>query len=466
MSGAARPDAAAPRPIPPAPPGEAAPTIPVHRDPNALRWLAAYVLSVLGTSVYFLSLGWAAQEVATPAQVGLVMAAGSLPRAALMLFGGVAADRFGPRIVIIGSDTARCVIILGVAAALALGSPGLWILIAVALVFGALDALFMPAVGALPPRLTGPSQLARLQSLRILAIRVGQTTGPPTAGFVLGMGGTAVAFALSGVLFAVSLALLLTLRIAPLPAAPAGHSAAEGDGAEGAERPAGEAAGKDAPPASAWQELVEGLRLALRHRLLGPLILAVTLTDLTLAGPLNVGVVLLAAERGWGASGAGWLIAGFGAGAAAGAVLVAVRGWLPRAGLLTAFLVALATGGIAVVGLAPSLPAAVAAAALAGIGGGTSGAIGFGLLQNATPPGMLGRVTSIATMGSLGIAPLVYPVTGAAIGVFGSSAVFTVSGVLGLSGAAVLLAAPAVRAAQLPRDRPEPAGGRQPDGTA
>ena len=58
-----------------------------------LRWLVAYAASAVGDNVYFLALGWAAQQVAAPAQVGLVMAAGAVPRAVLMLGGGVLADR-------------------------------------------------------------------------------------------------------------------------------------------------------------------------------------------------------------------------------------------------------------------------------------------------------------------------------------------------------------------------------------
>lgn len=405
---------------------------PAHRDLNVLRWLVAHTLSVLGSSVYFLSLGWAAQDVATPAQVGMVMAAGSLPRAVLMLGGGVVADRYGPRRVVIGSDAVRCVLILGVAVALAFGNPGLWLLVAVALVFGAVDALFMPAVGALPPRLTTGDQLARLQGLRVLTIRLGQTVGPPTAGLALGLGGTAVAFGLAGCLFVVSLILLWGLRLDPLPA------------------PRAEA-GENPPSRGAWAELAEGLRYVRHHRLLGPLVLIVTLTDLAMSGPLNVGIVLLASDRGWGAAGAGWLVAGFGGGATAGAALLAIRGWLPRAGRLLAALLAVAVGGCAGIGLAPTLPLAVTAAAFSGLGGGLSGAMGFALLQNATAPGYLGRVTSVATMGSLGIAPLAYPVVGTAIGAFGVTPVYLGCAVFGLSGVVVALSAPAVRHAELPR---------------
>ncbi len=189
-----------------------------HRDANVLRWLTAYTASLLGDSVYFVALAFAAAKSVPPAQVGLVMAAGAVPRAALMLGGGVIADRFGPRRVVIGSDALRCVLILCAAAALVLSSPGLWLLVSVALVFGVVDALFMPAVGALPPRLVAPDQLARLQGMRALAVRCGDIAGPPLGGLAMGLGGAGATFALAGGLFAVSVPLLVRTRIGRLPA--------------------------------------------------------------------------------------------------------------------------------------------------------------------------------------------------------------------------------------------------------
>ncbi|WP_435867385.1 MFS transporter [Streptomyces xanthophaeus] len=191
---------------------------------NTWRWLAAYAASLIGDGVYFLALGWAAAQTAGPAEAGLVMAAGAVPRALLMLGGGVVADRFGPRLVVISSDAVRCAVVLALAVAIAVTSPGPGVLILVALVFGAVDALFMPAVGALPPRIAAPGHLVRVQGLRSLAERIGHTAGPPVAGLAMGLGGPSAAFAVAAALFGVSLVLLLAVRIAPQPRTPSGRS--------------------------------------------------------------------------------------------------------------------------------------------------------------------------------------------------------------------------------------------------
>ncbi len=286
-----------------------APERPAHRDGNVLRWLGAYTASMVGDSVYYMALAWAATRTGTASQAGFVLAAGSVPRAVLMLGGGVLADRFGPRRLVIGSDAARCLVVLGLAGALMFTSAALWMLIAVALVFGAVDALFLPAVGALPPRITTAGQLARIQGLRGLATRTANVVGAPLGGVAVALGGPVLAFAAAGVLFAVSLPLLVCVRIAPLP---------EQAGAES--------------PGTAWRELADGVRHIRRHPLLGPLVLVLAVSELGFAGPLNLGLILLAKERGWGASGMGWIVAAFGVGAGAAALLLAIRGRLPRPG--------------------------------------------------------------------------------------------------------------------------------------
>ncbi|MFI6151257.1 MFS transporter [Kitasatospora sp. NPDC051170] len=410
-------------------------TPPAHRDGNVLRWLGAYTASLVGDSVYFLALGWSAQRAAGPTEVGLVMAAGGVPRAVLMLGGGVLADRLDPRRVILGSDTLRCLLILAVAAAVALTTPTIWLLVAVALVFGAVDALFVPAVGALPPRITGPDQLARVTGLRSLAMRVGQIAGPPLGGLAMGLGGPAAAFTTAGVLFALSLPLLLTVRVRPLPA------------------PTEDAPARRTPR----EDLLDGLRYLRRHRLISPLVLAGAVAELCLNSVLNVGMVLLNAERGWGASGYGWIVSAFGAGAAASAALLAIVGWLPRAGLMLSGSLLVTSAAAVGLGLVPDLWAAVALAALAGLSAGVFGSLDNTLIQTASDPAYLGRVTSVVMVTMLGLSPLAYPLVGAAIAIWGVTPVFTACGASATLALLVLLGSPTLRRAELPRRRPAPA---------
>ncbi|WP_406351479.1 MFS transporter [Streptomyces sp. NBC_00658] len=410
-----------------APAAPAAPEKPAHRDGNVLRWLGAYTASMLGDNVYYIALSWAAVQAGTPSQAGLVMAVSAVPRALLMLGGGVVADRFGPRKVVIGSDAVRCAAVLAVAALLFATGPGLWLLALLAIVFGTVDAVFMPAVGALPARVTSRGQLARVQGMRGLAIRFANVVGAPLGGLCVALGGAAAAFGLAGMLIALSVPLLVSVRMKELPA---------DDGV--AER-------------TPWRDLRDGLQYIRRHPVLAPLIAAIALGDLGFVGPLNVGLTLLADQRGWGASGMGWVLAGFGTGAGAAAMLLTVRGRLPRAGRLAG--VAILAGSVAIGSLAyvPSLAVAVGVALLIGLLAGLSGALCGALLQTQADPAYLGRVGSVSGIVSLGLAPLSMPVTAAAIGWWGTGPVFVTSAaVCGLGGVLALCVAP-LRRAELPK---------------
>ncbi|MFF7067693.1 MFS transporter [Streptomyces pseudovenezuelae] len=400
--------------------------VPAHRDGNVLRWLAAYTASMTGDSVYYIALSWAAVQNGTPAQAGIVMSVSALPRALLMLGGGVIADRLGPRRVVIGSDAVRCGAVLAVAALLFLTSPGLWPLALLGLVFGTVDAVFMPAVGALPARVTSRGQLTRVQGMRGLGIRFASVVGGPLGGLAVAAGGATAAFALAGVLIAISVPLLVAVRIRELPADDT------------------KAAG------TAWHDLRAGLRYIRRHRVLAPLMLAIALGDLGFVGPLNVGLTLLADERGWGAAGMGWVLGGFGTGAGVASLLLAVRGRVPHAGHVMAYACLSGAAAIGALAFVPGVVAAAGVALLIGLLAGLSGALCGALLQTQTDPACLGRVTAVSSLVSLGFAPLSMPLSAAAIGAWGTGPVFVTSALVCGLGGAVALCAPNLRRAELP----------------
>ncbi|ARX82831.1 MFS transporter [Streptomyces alboflavus] len=403
-----------------------APGKPAHRDGNVLRWLAAYTASMIGDSVYFAALSWAAARGGNATQTGLVLAAGAVPRAALMLGGGVVADRFGPRRVVLGSDAARCVVTLALAAVLLASTPAVWLLVVAALLFGVVDALFLPSVGALPPRLTAPGELARVQGMKVLAQRVATVTAAPAGGVAVALGGPAAGFAVAGLLFALSLPLLLAVRVRELPA----------DDRAGTAEPAG-------------RQLIGGLRYVRGHKVLAPLMVVVAVTEMGFAGPGNVGIVLLADERGWGATGMGWIVSGFGAGAGLAALGVAVRGRVRRAGAVLSWTALPGAAALAALALVPSVAGAVLAALLVGLLLGVGGALGGALLQTVTEPAYLGRVTSVASLLTLGVPPLCYPLTGVAIGLWGVGPVFVAGAVV--TGAGGLVGLRWLRGAELAR---------------
>jgi MFS family permease len=347
----------------------------------------------------------------------------------LLLGGGVVADRFGPRRVVIVSDAVRCTAVLAVAALLCATRPGLWPLALLALVFGVVDAVFLPAVGALPARITGRTQLARVQGMRGLGLRCATVVGAPLGGLCVAAGGAAAAFGVAGLLIAASVPLLVLVR---------------------ERHPAPDDASKANRPTTAWRDLLAGMRSIRRHRVLAPLMVAIALGDLGFVGPLNVGLTLLADERGWGASGVGWVLAGFSVGAGGASLLLAVRGRLPGAGRLAGCTILAGAVAIAVLAQLPGVAGGVLVALLIGLFTGLSGALCGALLQTHADPAYLGRVMSVSSLASLGLAPLSMPLAAAAIGAWGTGPVFAGSAAVCGLGGVVALCVPALRRAELP----------------
>ncbi|MFE1799372.1 MFS transporter [Streptomyces sp. NPDC059517] len=411
------------------------PERPAHRDPDVLRWLGAYASSAIGDNVYYVALSWAAVQAGTPSQAGLVMAASALPRALLMLGGGVIADRFGPRRVLLAGNGVRCAAVVAVTVLLLVAGPGLWLLGVLALVFGVVDAALMPALGALPARITTRGQLARVQGMRGMASRLANVLGAPLGGLGVALGGAAAAFGTAALLFAVALPLLAAVRMRNRP-----H-----DGHDGA-------AGQEPPPRpTAARELRDGLHHIRRNPVLARLVVVIALSDLGFVGPLNVGLTLLADERGWGASGMGWVLAGFGTGAGAMSLLLTVRGRVPRAGLVLSVTIAVGAVAVGAIAYVPTLAAAVGAALAVGLLAGLSGALCGALIQTESDPAYIGRVTSVANLFSLGLAPLTFPLTGAAIALWGTGPVFAASAGVCALGGLIGLGSGALRRAELPR---------------
>lgn len=375
-----------------------------------LRWITAYTCSVSGDSVYFVTLAWAASRSLGPAAAGIVLAVGAVPRALLMLGGGVVADRFGPRRVLIGSDLVRCVLVVGAALAV-VGKAHLGVLAALAVGFGTVDALFMPAVGALPPVLVATAQLARVQGMRVLAVRAANLAGPVVAGVVLGIGGASASFLTAGALFGASLLGLVTLRIPRAAARPAPETSQ-----------------------SLREQFHEGLRYVRHHTELRRLVIVIGLSELCFSGPIAVAVVMLVAERHWSSTTAGWILGAFSVG---GAAIAAVAGGMAalaermteRPRLLVSGSLAL-TAALLLVWGAFGRPGAVAISAALGATTGVTTVVANARLQTAAAPQFLGRVTSVTTLCTLGLSPLLFPLVGIVAEAWGTGVFFALCAVV------------------------------------
>ncbi len=172
--------------------------------------------SVVGDRVVVVALAiFITQRTGSPTDLGLVLAAQTLPLVTLLLFGGVLADRLPRHRIMITTDLTRAVLHTAVAVLIFSGAIRIWQLVAIEALFGAAQAFFQPAYTGLLPQ-TVPEEL--IQDARALTESVANVAflvGPALATvLVLGVG-AGEAFAFDAATFVLSAALLM--RVHPRP---------------------------------------------------------------------------------------------------------------------------------------------------------------------------------------------------------------------------------------------------------
>ena len=132
----------------------------VLRDPGFRRLFVGRTASLIGDGITPVALAFAVLDLTGSAtDLGLVLAAHRLVLTALVLVGGVYADRLSPRLAMLGADLARVLTTGLMAALLVSGVAEVWHLVVLYAVDGAATAFFNPASEALMPQLIPASRL-------------------------------------------------------------------------------------------------------------------------------------------------------------------------------------------------------------------------------------------------------------------------------------------------------------------
>ncbi|GII53652.1 MFS transporter [Planotetraspora thailandica] len=183
-----------------------------HRD--FALYFAGRAISILGDAMLpvAVSLGVLGAGYG-PTGVGFVLAAWMAPVGGLILFGGVFADRFTARRMMIGADLVRVVTQSIIAVAFLTGRPSLVLLIVLSALSGAAAAMFQPGVSSMVPHIAHDVQRANA-TLRV-ADAIAQLFGPTLSALLVTFGGAGVVYGFNAATFAVSAVCLLSLRVRP-----------------------------------------------------------------------------------------------------------------------------------------------------------------------------------------------------------------------------------------------------------
>ncbi|MEU0738922.1 MFS transporter [Streptomyces sp. NPDC006134] len=359
--------------------------------------------------------------------VGLAMAATAAAFAGLVVFGGVIADRFSTRKLMIGADLVRLGTQALAAALFFSGRVVLWEICAIGFVNGVAGAVFQPGVASTVPRLASDVQGAN-GAIRV-AESAAQLAGPALAGLLVGFAAPGGVFAAHAATYAVSALCLLLLRLPPLP--PAGRTAGHGERAGGGAAKTFRA------------DLAEGWREFRARTWLWAVIAVWCLYMIAVWGPT---VPLVAAEvvQEHGARAYGLVNSALGAGTVVGG-LAALRlrpRRMLRAGAIALFGFAAFP---ATVGAGLGVPAMAAGAAVAGAGLSFWGVMWATTVQTQVPSDVLNRIHAYDVAGSLAMMPVGQALAGPAASLLGTDHVLLAAGVTSLVVCAALLAVPAIR---------------------
>lgn len=374
----------------------------LRKDRRVLGFVAATTVSDIGDQVWLVALSFTAAQTFAPATAGLVIGVATVPRAVMMLFGGVIADRFDTRRVMVAADVGRLVVLLGGVAILPVLSVPV-VLVGVGLLFGLLEAIHDPAAATFPRQLVADAQLTRVAALRQLGTRLAVTLGAAVGGLVLATFGLRGSMLLDAVTFGI-LALAIWL-VRP--------------------RRTRQRADTEAVM-TALRSVAAYLR---RDRDVRVLLLQLSGVNLFLTPVTSLGLALRSTDQGWGAAGLGALLATIGAGAALGTGLTLLR--QPRRPLPTSQRLLLLQGVSSfVIGVGPFWAVAIATTTI-GLTAGIVSPVLAGLFQSTVDELYLGRVSAMQRLADDGLMPLTLAGFGALVGLVGIPGACLAAGVSG-----------------------------------
>jgi MFS family permease len=369
-----------------------------------LLW-AGQTVSRLGDSLYRIALAWwVLEKTGSAVAMGSVMIVSVLPLVVTVLVGGTLADRLPRARVMLVSDLLRGALVSLIALLALTNALSMGMIYVAAATFGMVDAFFQPAYAAVVPEITPRDSLPSANSLTSLSQQLAEVAGPALGAAIVAWGGTGWAFALDGFSFLVSAGFLVGL-------------------------PALRPERDERLQAPLWTDLRQGLKTVFGTPWLWISIALFSLLNITSATPVNVGLPFLVSDTlHLDVGSLGLLYSLAAVGSLLGSVWLGRKSQIRRRGPFGYGLIVVA--GIATLTLGLPLGLAVLGGVMVVRGLAFSGfnLIWTNMVQELVPSELLGRVTSVDYLGSFGLLPIGYALSGWAIESFGVQAVLMAGG--------------------------------------
>ena len=362
--------------------------------------------STIGDYCYAVALPWLVlSNHGTTVLLGAVLACYGVPRTVLIPVGGMLADKFGPRRLMMLADLGRCVLVAVLAVLAARHTASLPALGPTAALIGAGEGLFLPASYSILPSLLDGERLGAGNALSSAAVQAGSLIGPAVGGVLVAIThASTAAFAIDAVSFAIS---ALTLAFIRLPAS-------EQVGAVVTE-----------PAEPAQQQHVLGL--ILRWPPMRVILLTTIAANLAGGGLGEVALPSLVHSH-WGAGGYGTLLACMAAGALIGTLAATRTTRVARPAIFISVLFLVNALADALVPFLGGEVGAASALLVAGAVNGMGNVVAITMVQKAIPPALTGRIMGTVMLCAFGSFPLSVAVSGVLVRHLGPVPFFPVAG--------------------------------------
>lgn len=136
-----------------------------------------------------------------------------IPGLLLMLYGGLTADRYDRRTIMVVTQVALMVIALFTGLLVALVVIEFWMIVAISVLVGVAQAFDMPAQQALVPSLVQPREIPQAVALNQVIFNGSRLLGPALAGLLIAVAGLSSAYFANGISYIAVIVSLILLRL-------------------------------------------------------------------------------------------------------------------------------------------------------------------------------------------------------------------------------------------------------------
>jgi MFS family permease len=380
------------------------------RHRNFRLFITGQVVSLVGTWMQNVAQSWLVYRLThSELLLGTAWFCSQIAVFALGPLGGLAADRFSRRKLVIATQILSMLQALALAALTLTGRVEVWHILSLGALLGVINAFDMPGRQSLVVHMTSQEDLLNAISLNSAVFNMARIVGPGIAGLVVAAVGEGVCFLINGLSFLAVIGSLLMMRMPPA---------------------------EPTPRVSPWEHLMDGFRYAWGHhdvrRVLG------LMAASTLAGmPVLVLSPFFADDIfHQGSKGLGFLMAAMGMGAVVGTLILARRtrvAGLPSVMTYSGFFCGCVYLAFA---LSPSYAFSLAIMPAMGLFIMRQMASANTTIQTLIPDRYRGRIMALYSMTVVGLGPFGSLAAGALASHLGARATVAIGSILGMGAAA------------------------------